>query len=251
MPIATLTIKKFADVLTAKTELVCPRCGNKPKWEGGYTCICCPYCGKPMETVVVDEKGTVNYKCEEHGWQDPSYYKHWSMLKRILPDGTEVKKEKLITGGEVEADAYIMPIDEFTKYTDATLTEYGVVVQDETSARNLKKLLIAIRNLGKVIFLRYNDTYEQRVCVLTTSISNRIILKELIPLNLADIRETMRVDLSQITEKDISEAEAFIKQLPPATEQLLYVSDYRTIGIEAPKVSPKVLELEEILAKTK
>jgi hypothetical protein len=78
------------------------------------------------------------------------------------------------------------------------------------------------------------------------------VLKELIPLNLADIRETMKADLSNITDKDIAEAEAFIKQLPQATEDLLYVHDYRLQGLEeVPKASPKVIELEEILTKMK
>jgi len=250
MPIATVTIKKFAEVLTASTSLVCPNCGNKPKWIGGYECTCCPQCGKPMKAEVVDEKGTVNYKCEEHGWQEPSYFNHYSKLKRLLPDGTELTKEKLNTGEDVDADAFTMDIMEFGKYADATLTEYGVIVKDETSARNLRKLLIAMRNLGKVILLHFNDTYEERVAILTTSISNRIILKELIPQNLADIRETMKIDFSQVTDKDISEAETFIKQLPKADESLLYMHDYRIKGIETPKVAPQVLELEAILNKT-
>jgi len=249
MPVATVSIKKFADVLEQKTDLVCPKCGEKPSWNGEYNCTCCPICGKPMEKVVVDEKGTVNYKCAVDGWQDPSSYKHWSQLKRVLPDGSELLKPKLTTGEDVEAEASIMDISEFMQYCDATLNEYGVIVKDDTSARNLRKLLIAIRNLGKVILLHYNDTYEERVAILTTSISNRIILKELIPLNLADIRETMKADLSQITDKDLQEAETFIKQLPHAEESLLYVHDYRIQGIETPKVSPKVLELEAILSK--
>jgi len=106
-----------------------------------------------------------------------------------------------------------------------------------------------MRNLGKIIVLHFNDTYEERIAVLTTSISNRIILKELVPLNLADIEETMRVSLENVTEKDVQEAEAFIKQLPTATEDLFYVHDYRIQGLDVKKVSPKVLELEAILAQ--
>jgi len=249
MPIATVTIKNFAKLLEAKTELVCPKCGKKPTWIGGYTCTCCSKCGKPLEAVPQGEKGTINYKCPDDGWVEPSYYKTWQSLKRILPDGTEVTKEKLTGEGDVEADAYIMDLMEFSKYADATMSEYGVIVRDETSARNLKKLLIAMHNLGKVIILHFNDTYEERVCILTTSISNRIILKELIPLNLADIQETMKVSFEGITDKDIAEAETFIKQLPKAEEDILYVHDYRLKGIEVPKVSPKVIELEQILTQ--
>ena len=250
MPIATVTIKNFAKLLEAKTELVCPKCGEKPTWIGGYSCKCCAKCGKPLTPIIIDDKGTINYKCEQDGYQDPSYYKTWQDLKRILPDGTELTKDRLNPEGEeVQADAFIMDIPEFSKFADATLNEYGVIVRDETSARNLKKLLIAMHNLGKVIILHFNDTYEERVCILTTSISNRIILKELIPLNLADIQETMKVTFEGLTDKDMAEAETFIKQLPKAEEDILYVHDYRLKGIEVPKVSPKVLELEAILTK--
>lgn len=222
MPIATVKVVKYADVIEPKTELICPKCSAKPKFESKYTCEC------------------------------GSTYTHWSQLKRVLADGREIVKPKLTQKGEeVEAEVYIMDKEEFAKYSDATLTEYGVSVDDSNSAINLKKLLIALANLNKVILIHFIDTYEERIAVLTLSLSNRVILKELIPLNIADIRETLKVDLRGITEKDIQEAEAFIKQLPKADENLLYVSDYRTIGIEANKVAPQVLELEAIIEKAK
>lgn len=251
LPIATLKIEKFADVLEAETELVCPSCGQKPKWQGGYDCSCCPKCGKPMERQIIDDKGTVNWKCPTDGYQEPNHFNHWSQLKRILKDtGEEIIKPKLLTGEDVIADLYVMTQEEFgQKHADAGLTEYGVVVEDDTSAKNLKKLLIALTNLHWVSVIRYNDTYEERVALLTVSLSNRIILKELIPENIADIRETMRVDLSGITEKDIQEAESFVKQLPKAEDTLFEVHDYRTKGTEGKQVSPKVLELEAILKK--
>ena len=221
MPLASAKIVKYADVLQPKTELRCPKCNGKPRWEGKYRCEC----------------GAV--------------YTHWSQLKRVLPDGREIVKPKLTKGGEVEAEVYVMDKAEFSKYADATLNEYGLSVDDLNSAVNLKKLLIALDRLNKVILVHFTDTYEERVAVLTISLSGRVILKELIPLNLADIRETLKVDLSNITENDIAEAEALVKQLPKADEKLLYVSDYRTIGVETVKVSPKVLELEAIISKMK
>lgn len=127
--------------------------------------------------------------------------------------------------------------------------QYGLVAKDETTARNIKKLLVAIKALGKVILLTFKDTYEERVAILTQSVSGRILLKEIIPLNLAEIRETMRADLSNISEKEMVEAKAFISMLPKATEDLLTVSDYRTVGLGKKVVSSKVLELEEILAQ--
>ena len=57
MPIASVKIQKFADIQTPETDLLCPRCKAKPIWNGGYDCSCCPKCGRPMEAVVVDEKG--------------------------------------------------------------------------------------------------------------------------------------------------------------------------------------------------
>lgn len=204
-----------------------------------------------MESQVIDEKGTVNWKCEEHGWQDPSHYGHWSKLLRVdKATGEVITKTKFTEPGkDVVADAFIMDLTEFSKIADATLNEYGVVVKEETSARNLRKLLIATEKLGKVIFIRYLDTYEERIAILTTSISNRIILKEIIPLNLADIKETMRINFGDVTETEIAEAEQFVKMLPVAKQELLYVSDYRTKGITAKRVTPKVMELEAILSK--
>ena len=221
MPIATVKIEKFADVLEPETELLCPKCKQKPIWNGGYDC-----------------------PCGEH-------YGHWSRLLRVIKaTGEPITKTKFTNEKEdVVADAFIMDMKQFSEIVDATLTEYGVIVSDETSARQIKKLLIATKNLGKVVLIKYLDTFEERVAILTTSISNRIILKEIIPLNLADIKETMRIDLSNVSEQDLAEAEQFVKLLPQAKEDLLYVSDYRTKGILTPKTTPKVIELEAILSK--
>jgi len=223
MPIASIKITKFADVLKPETELLCRKCKDKPTWNGGYDC-----------------------PCGEH-------YTHWSQLMRVnKATGEEIKKTKFTEAGkDVIADAFIMDLKEFSAIADATLNEYGVVVTEEASARNLRKLLIATKNLGKVVLIRYLDTYEERIAILTTSISQRIILKEIIPLNLLAQKETMRIDLSDVTDKDIAEAEAFVKQLPQAKESLLYVSDYRTKGIKGKPITPKVMELEAILAKVR
>jgi len=251
MPIASVKITKFADVIEPETELLCPKCKQKPKWQGGYDCTCCPICGKPMERIVIDDKGTVNWKCPEDGYQEPSHYNHWSQLLRVVKaTGEPITKTKFTNEKEdVVADAFIMDMKQFSEIVDATLTEYGVVVSDETSARQIKKLLIATKNLGKVVLIKYLDTFEERIAILTTSISQRIILKEIIPLNLADIKETMHIDLSNVSEQDLAEAEQFVKLLPQAKEGLLYVSDYRTKGILTPKAAPKVMELEAILSK--
>jgi len=223
MPLATVTIQHFAKMLTPETELVCPACGAKPRWNGEYVCEC------------------------------GQRYRHWSQLKRVVKStGEKIVKQKFTSDrGPVTARAYIMELKDFAKYVDATCNEYGIIVKDETSARNLRKLLIATRNLGKVVLIRFKDTYEERVSVLTLSLSNRIILRELIPLNLQDIKETMKVDLDEVSPEEIQEAEAFVKMLPTAKEELLNVSDYRTIGIGERKAPPKVIELEEIISRAK
>lgn len=219
MPIAAVKIKPFADVLEAETDLLCPKCKQKPKWNGGYDC-----------------------SCGEH-------YGHWSQLERVVrATGEPVIKTKFTNDKEdVVADAFIMDMTEFSKIVDATLKDYGITANDETSARNLKKLLIATKYLNKVVLVRYLDTYEERVTILTTSVSNRIILKEIIPQNLAEIEETMHIDLSTVSQQDLAEAEQFVKLLPPARPELLNISDYRIKGIGISKEAPKVIELEAIL----
>lgn len=256
MKLGEISIVKFAKMKEPKTILVCPRCGQKPKWKGGYECTCCPYCGKPMERHVVDDKGTVQYKCPEHGWQDPTRYTHWSQLKRVTVDGEEIVKEKVTDGkSPVIAELSTMPVEAFAeKHADAVQNEYGFIAKDETTAVNLKKLLIANRNLGMVIILRYTDTYgETRICLLTESMSKRLLLREIIPEDLAEIKETMRADLTNLTEKDIEEARNMIKMLPKATDETFKADDkdYRTKGVDRKVETPKVLALAEIIKKKK
>lgn len=243
MPLATFKIAKFADTLKQSLTRVCPKCGKVPSEHVEYyQCNCCPQCGVPLTKVGAD------WTCAVHGKQEPPRYKTWQSLKAVLPDGTPLLKTRLQPEDEkVKAEAYVMDVDVFVKYCDATVAEYGIYSDDVSSAKNLRKLLVAMRKLGKVVLIHFNDTYEERVGIITTSISNRIIIKEIMPLNLADIGDTMKVDLNEISEQDILEAQTLIKQLPVATEEQLKVHDYRTQGIEQAKTSPKVLELSEII----
>ena len=62
------------------------------------------------------------------------------------------------------------------------------------------------------------------------------------------LEETMRADVSQVTERDIEAAKKFVEMLPPPTEDVFIAHDYRAIGIEEQaKPSEKVVELEQIL----
>lgn len=228
--IAKITIAKLADEIrmdSSTTDLVCPKCNQKPSYHASYECSC-------------GEK-----------------YKHWSHLKRVLK-GTfnAVFKEKLGTDKDTIADLYKMALSEFAEHVDATRAENGVTVKDDASAKNLYKLLVATKKLNVAIICFWNDTYEQKIALLTTSVSGRILLREIIPRNLALLRETLRVNESQITEKDVAEAEAFLSQIPEATHEMFDVTDYRTQLIETIAKLPEeakeqVLELEAILAKAK
>jgi len=222
MPLGEISIQKFADVRKAETVLVCPKCGVKPAYSSGYDCTC------------------------------GAHYSSYQGLKRIVPDTMqEVLKPKLTTGETEPATVLVMPATEFAeKYADGTLDEHGIIAKDQNTAINLRKLLVAVERLGKVVIVLFNDTNEQRIALLSLNMSNRVILKEIIPLNLAEISETLKVDVATVTEQDITEATALIGQLPLAKEENLMVSDYRTIGLkEGPVESPKVQSLKEILAQ--
>jgi len=221
MAVGDVKIVKFADVRQAETDLVCPKCGEKPAWKGGYDCNC------------------------------GERYPHWSRLKRILKaTGQEILKVKFTEEkGIVQAAAYVLPRKDFAeRYSDATLEEKGIVAQDASTARNLRNLLIATQLLEKVIVVAYRDTYEERTCLLTLSMSNRVLLKEIIPMNILELEETMRADVSQVSQQELETAKKFVDMLPPPTEETFTCHDYRALGVEAvEKPSEKVVELEAIL----
>jgi len=224
MSLGTVSIQKYAKVRKADTILVCPECGEKPTWFGEYRCNC----GKT--------------------------YGHWSKLKRIVAATRQVvEKEKLTAGETVQAEVYVMDAKDYAeKYADATLEEHGLIAKDEQTTLNVRKLLIAVERLGKVVIIRFNDTYETRICLLSMSMSGRVVLREIIPVNLAEITETLKVEMGDVTEADIVEAQQLVKMLKPPTEDVFVVSDYRTIGLsETPPPSPKVQSFKEILAKVR
>jgi len=228
--IAKVTIEKLAEEISADaetTDLVCPKCNQKPSYKGGYECSC------------------------------GAKYGHWMALKRVLKGTfTAIVKQKLGTDKETFADLYRMEMAKFAQFVDAVRVEHGISVKDEASAKNLYKLLVATKKLNIAILAFWNDTYEQRIALLTTSVSGTILLREIIPRNLAVIRDVLRVDATKITETDVKEAEAFLGQIPEASETMMDITDYRTQllvpeKVEAIKEATQVQELEAILAKAK
>lgn len=223
-------IQNFATMhkYTEHVHNVCPDCGGNPAWTGGYDC---QGCGK--------------------------HFGHHSQLKRVL-NGTDVEMLKprlLPPKTKAIAQIYRYSREEFAKkFADASLSEAGITTKQEAWGLNIAKLAVAVERLGQVIVLRFNDTYETRICLVCLSESNRVVLKELIPMNLLRAKETIAVDLSKITEQGITEAKQILNLIPEATDDVFMVSDYRAIGLgeaplEAPVEAPKVQELSAILAK--
>lgn len=231
LPLGEFLIDSLASMYdyTKATRLVCPKCGLEPDRQPPYYCR---ECGVS--------------------------YTSWSQLKRVTKDThREFKKERLLPPKtQAVASIYRMTTAEFgEKYADATLSEAGITVKDPNSAMNLMKLVVAVERLNEVIILRWNDTYEERIALLTLSPSGRILLKEVIPMNLLRMKETLKVDMEKITEKDITEAQMLIGQIPMATDEVMTVSDFRTLGLEQVPTeaipTPKVQELSQILAQIK
>jgi hypothetical protein len=231
--IAEVHIQNFASEAELKdwTEMVCPECLGETKYQGaGYSCSSCN---------------------QTYSW--------WGKLKRVAK-GTKniIEMPKLLKEGEISKGLlYKMKREDFAKYCDATKSEKGVNVTDTGSARNLKKLLVAVEKCGYVIITTYNDTTEQVIALLKVSLSGRIILQEIIPLNLVKIKESLKMD-ETISEEEIEEAKMFVdKFLPDATEKNLKVTDYRASWIEGHIVADvkeepeRIRSLKEIMAMVK
>jgi len=219
--VGEVRITGFAKVIEQETEKFCPKCGAKPGWVG-YECSC------------------------------GQRYSHWSYLKRILKStGQEILKATPYTqkGEIVEALAYILDRKTFAdKYADATLAEKGIVAKDAHAANNIRNLIIATEQLGMVVIVAFKDTYEERTCLLTHTLSNRVVLKEIIHMNILELEETMRCDTSQVRPDEIERAKKLVANIPPPTEEVFICHDHRAIGVEQTgNLSDKVVELEAIL----
>ena len=154
------------------------------------------------------------------------------------------------------------PSDEFArKYVDATRKdegEKGVVLTDSASEKNLFKLLVAVEQLRYVIIAKWNDTNEEVVGLLTVSQSGRILIREIIPSNLVQVRETLFIDRKAITKAEEEEAKMFVEHfIPKATDETFAVADYRArwkeglpTQAEAPEeAKQKVADIKAIMAQ--
>jgi len=89
----------------------------------------------------------------------------------------------------------------------------------------------------------------QRVGALVLNPDDTVVLKELIPDNLVELNEeVLKADKSQVTPQEVEEAKAFLGMLPEADDSVFQVHDSRTVGLDAKTVSPRVMELEAIVA---
>jgi len=234
--IAKVRVSKLADEVRGDwqyTDLVCPRCNQKPSKEGREVYKCS--CGFEAST--------------------------WQKLKRVIK-GTlfEVVKQKL--GGDRDqtyADLYKMRVEEFAHHVAATKDEHGITLDDEASALNLFKLLVGakipIDGQRWVIIVFWNDTYEEKIALLTTLLDGTIILREIIPRNLALLRDVCKVDEKKVTKQDIEAAKALLMQIPEAKQEMFDVDDYRKAIAEQVKQEQEyaehVQDLNTILEKAK
>lgn len=160
---------------------------------------------------------------------------------------------------EAVAKLSYLTSEEFAKeYVDATRKdegEKGVVLVDNAGANNLFKLLVAVEQLKYVIIAKWNDTTEEIVGLLTVSASGRILIREIIPSNLVQVKDTLFLDRKAITTEEVEEAKGFIQTfIPRATKATFEVHDYRaqwkaglsTSGVVAPEPQ-KVADIKEIM----
>ena len=225
--VAEAKITNFCKVAEVKdfVDRVCPICGKKPQWHpSSYTC-----CGQSFST--------------------------WQALREVVKGTSQalVKAVLLKKGEPALARLWRMSRENFKQYADATLAEYGLTVKDSQSASNMRKLLIAVEKLSQVIILTWSEEYEQKIALLGVTESSRIVVREIVPLNMGQMEETLRATMDGVTEKEIQEAQQFVKTLPEATGETLTAHDWRAEvipQIQTPETT-KVQDLEAILAKAK
>ena len=230
MPIGVVSIATYSQERKAEPDRYCPEDGEKPDWIG-YRC---PKCS--------------------------TEYSHWSRLKAYIKGTmTPFVMERLIpeTKGYVpDVELFRMERQQFaSKYSAITKDPHPIVPEDNNTATNLMKLAIAVQRMSQVIIFRWKETYTENIGLLGVSMSNDLVLQEIIPENLA-VRKgvtTIKVDPDKATAEDVEGAKMLLNNIPLATEETFLVHDYRTNGLVEPVKTeqPEVLELAAILARAK
>jgi hypothetical protein len=227
--IATIKIGNPAKERELKdyTDLVCPTDNKKTQYQpSSYKCTC----GFTATT--------------------------WQSLKRVLKGTTTPVEMPTLTKGNSEIEVariYTKAVEAFAKEALFTRgSERPVTAEDDGSIVNLYKLLVAQAALNRVIILKWNDTKEETVGILTATENGDIVLREIIPTNLVIVGERLKLDKSKLTEKDIEEAKQFLKQIPEATKDVLEVADYRIkqFQVHQPEEA-KVMAIGSIMEKAK
>lgn len=161
------------------TELVCPNDFKKPKYV------------------------PATYKCE-CGFEA----QHWSKLLRVKAGTTtEVEIPKLTREGDIQtAMVTQMAFADFVEagYADALPKEDAerpIRPLDDTSEETLNKLLVANQMDKTAIIVKWNDSKEEKIALLTTSPSGKVVLRRIIPSNLVQVKTLgMQIDPTKIGE---------------------------------------------------
>jgi len=214
---------------TKATKLVCPKCSVDTEYLNPYHC---PQCGENFSS--------------------------WMKLKRVDKiTGEELPKPRLLPEKTTaQAQVYHMSAEEFAqKYLDITADDKGIEPLDANSVLQLQLLLVLAERMQQVIVLRWNDTYQINVAVLTLSPSNRVVLKEIIPRPLVIPKPTFTVDPESVSEQHLSLAKILMDNIPEVTDEVMTVDDFRTHGVQTDyteaeaEMKAEVKSLMQVLAQ--
>ena len=159
----------------------------------------------------------------------------WQKLTRVIKGTTKILKIPKLTQDDTVQQAQMYRIStpnfialKIADCVDSKDAEHPVLCDDDESKSNLFKIMSAQESGQSVIILRWNDTTEQIIAMLTLTPSGRIVLRKLIPKNLVrGLERGLWFDKTKLTEDDIDQAKVFLKQLPEATAKTFEVNDYR------------------------
>lgn len=233
------------------TELVCPN-DNKPLGKSAPKPA--EKTEKKTEPAPQPEKREPMYRCT-CGFTATT----WQQLKRVVKGTSEELQMPTLTvgNGEVEkARIFKIPEQALAKsplYIDPSDAEHPITIEDEGSMVNLFKTMVAARVRKEVIFVRWNDTKEQVIAMLTTTRSGDIVLSKIIPTNVVRIGNRLSLDETKVSEKDRKEAEMFLdKMIPQAERKDLEITDYRVAQFKVHQTEDaKVTAIASIMEKHK